>query len=184
MLSTKEDLQRYIKTEKENLLSSRDKKGRTKINLTNDHLQKILKYMKYMRYEGYHRNNSGVFHKVFEMYYARKKNNLGNTLGFYMSSNSFDEGLTIYHHGSVIVNGCAKIGKNCKLHGNNCIGNKGNDLSAPTIGDNVDIGFGAVIIGNVYIADNVKIGANAVVTKSCYKKGAVLVGVPAVIRGQ
>ena len=47
------------------------------------------------------------------------------------------------------------------------------------IGDNVDIGVGAVIIGNIYIANNVRIGANAVVTKSCYEEGAILVGNPA-----
>ena len=38
--------------------------------------------------------------------------------------------------------------------------------TAPIIGDNVDIGVGATIIGNITIADNIKIGAGAVVTKS------------------
>ena len=65
------------------------------------------------------------------------------------------------------------------FHGNNCIGNNGKTEDCPVIGDNVDIGFGAIIIGNVKIADNVKIGANAVVTKSCLEEGATLVGIPA-----
>ena len=34
---------------------------------------------------------------------------------------------------------------------------------APTIGNNVEIGFGAVIIGKIKIADGIKIGANSVV---------------------
>lgn len=74
----------------------------------------------------------------------------------------------------------AKIGKNCQFHGNNCVGNKGVlDEAAPRLGDNVEIGVGAKIIGDIYIADGVKIGANAVVVKSCYNKGATLVGIPA-----
>lgn len=61
-----------------------------------------------------------------------------------------------WHYGSVIVNGHAKIGKNCQFHGNNCVGNKGVlDEAAPRLGD------------------------NAVVVKSCYNKGATLVGIPA-----
>lgn len=54
-----------------------------------------------------------------------------------------------------------------------------NSNKAPIIGDNVDIGVGAKIIGPVRVADNVKIGANAVVTKSCETPSAVLIGVPA-----
>ena len=61
-----------------------------------------------------------------------------------------------------------------------CIGDKGDfDNRAPVIGDNVDMGVGAKIIGPVTLADNLKIGANAVVTKSCETPSAVLVGVPA-----
>lgn len=37
---------------------------------------------------------------------------------------------------------------------------------APIIGNNVEVGFGAVIIGKVKIADGIKIGANSVVTNS------------------
>ena len=47
------------------------------------------------------------------------------------------------------------------------------------LGNNVDIGYGAIVVGDVYIADDVRIGAGAVVTKSCYEKGVTLVGVPA-----
>ena len=39
------------------------------------------------------------------------------------------------------------------------------DAIAPVIGDNVFIGTGAKIIGNITIGNNVLIGANAVVTK-------------------
>lgn len=68
----------------------------------------------------------------------------------------------------------------CQLHGNNCIGNnRKEDERSPHIGNNVEIGVGAKIIGDIYVVDNVKIGANAVVVKSCFTNGATLVGVPA-----
>ena len=42
------------------------------------------------------------------------------------------------------------------------------------LGDNVFIGAGAKIIGNVYIGNNSKIGANAVVTKDVPEKVTVV----------
>ncbi len=48
----------------------------------------------------------------------------------------------------------------------------------PTIGNRVDIGVGAVLIGQIEIGDDAVIGANAVVTKDV-PAGAVAVGVPA-----
>lgn len=141
-----------------------------------DHEFLIYKYIYYLRKTEYYCDKSKI---LFEIY-QRKKNLLGAMLGITIWQNCVDSGLHIWHYGSIVINGHAKVGHNCQLHGENCIGNKGShDKYAPVIGNNVDIGIGAKIIGNVYIADDVKIGANAVVTKSCYNKGAVLVGIPA-----
>ena len=52
------------------------------------------------------------------------------------------------------------------------------DAIAPVIGDNVFIGVGAKIIGNIRIGNNVMIGANAVVTKDV-PDGYTVVGNPA-----
>ena len=164
--------------------NSYSKKAHIKMILTNSHFYVINKYMRLLRYEEYYRKKSAggglhVFNKVMEFIYSRKKNKLGNTLGFYINPNTLGAGTIIYHHGSIIINTDAVVGCGCKLHGNNCIGNDGVSLKAPHIGNNVEIGFGASIIGDVTIADDVKIGAGAVVVKSCLKKGASLVGVPA-----
>ena len=51
-------------------------------------------------------------------------------------------------------------------------------LAAPKIGDNVDIGVGAKIIGDITIADNVKIGAGAVIVKSITTPGVTVIGIP------
>ena len=56
--------------------------------------------------------------------------------------------------------------------------NQGSD-KAPHIGDNVYIGPGAVIFGDIVIADGCYIGANAVVNKSVLTPNTVVVGIPA-----
>ena len=53
------------------------------------------------------------------------------------------------------------------------------NYTAPKIGNNVDLGVGASVIGDVELADNIIVAAGAVVVKSCFTEGAVLAGVPA-----
>lgn len=48
----------------------------------------------------------------------------------------------------------------------------------PVIGDGVEIGAGAVIVGSIHVGDNAIVGANAVVTKSV-PAGAIVGGIPA-----
>lgn len=176
MIDSKEKLKRFTEKEKKIYYPRKSFLGIVKERFlyTEDYL--LWKYVYYMRYAEYYDNRNC---KIRFCIYQRKKNKIGRLLNVSIWKNNFDEGLRIWHSG-IIVNGYAKIGKNCQLHGGNCIGNKGDDrLGAPVIGNNVDIGVGAKIIGDIYIADDIRIGANAVVTKSCYEKGAVLVGSPA-----
>ena len=70
----------------------------------------------------------------------------------------------------------ATIGENCSINQNVTIG-RGAD-GFPTIGNNVQIYTGAVIIGKVKIGDGAIIGANAVVTKNVAPM-TVVAGVPA-----
>lgn len=91
------------------------------------------------------------------------------------------EDIKIWHQ-NVVINPYAEIGDCVVFHGNNCIGNNGKNIKAcPKIGNNIEIGYGAIIIGDVVIADNVIIGAGSVVTKSVLEKGAIVAGVPAKI---
>ena len=133
----------------------------------------IWKYISYLRREENARN------KIAAYFWRRKKNDLGSRLGIVAYAGTCGKGLKIWHYGSVIISGDARVGENCTFHGQACIGNDGRSEKAPVIGNNVDIGVGARIIGDITIADDVRIGANAVVTRSCYEKGATLVGCPA-----
>ena len=49
----------------------------------------------------------------------------------------------------------------------------------PQLGDYVDIGVGAIIIGDISLASHTKIAANSVVCKSFATYYQVLAGVPA-----
>lgn len=122
---------------------------------------------------------------VFYTYYTYRKNRVGNKLGFYIpASADIGKGLLIYHHGGLIINGTVKIGDHAKFHGNNCVGNSGNDTKAPIVGNDVEFGFGASAIGNIKIDHGAVIGAGAVVVHSTDKENQILVGVPATKRNK
>jgi serine O-acetyltransferase len=94
------------------------------------------------------------------------------------------EGLYIGHFGSIIINGGSVIGKNCKISHEVTLGTKGagQGLGVPIIGDDVYIGAGAKVLGNIRVQDRAIIGANAVVVRDV-PEGAIVVGVPAKIIG-
>lgn len=95
---------------------------------------------------------------------------------------NIDKGFYIGHFGTIVVNGCATIGKNVNISPGVNIGkaNRGKNKGYPTIGNCVYIGPGAKIVGAVHIGNNVAIGANAVVTKDI-PNNACVGGVPAKI---
>ena len=98
--------------------------------------------------------------------------------GFSIPLNVFGPGLSIAHYGTIVVNSNAKIGKNCRMQEGVNIGASGNE-KAPQIGNNVFIGSGAKIIGDIVIADDIAIGAGAVVVKSFMEPGITIAGNPA-----
>ena len=49
----------------------------------------------------------------------------------------------------------------------------------PVLGNNVGMGVGSVIAGNVKIGDNVAVGANAFVNKSFEEGNMTIAGIPA-----
>lgn len=94
---------------------------------------------------------------------------------------------TIFYHRGIgcVVHPKAVIGKECKIFQGVTVGSKWSKASclgeAPHIGNNVMIGAGAVILGDITIGDNSIIGTNAVVTHSI-PENSLAVGVPAIIK--
>ncbi len=73
-------------------------------------------------------------------------------------------GLIIFHYHGIVVNGKARMGRDCRLYPRVCIGNRYAGDGVPTLGDGVTVGTGACIFGPVSIPSGTVIPANAVVT--------------------
>lgn len=88
----------------------------------------------------------------------------------------------IDHFGGIVISGYAKFGDDCRIRNGVVVGLKrASDPCAPIIGNNVDIGTGAKLLGAIRIGNNVVVGANAVVV-SDVPDNSIAVGVPAVIK--
>jgi serine acetyltransferase len=87
-------------------------------------------------------------------------------------------GFLIMHDFGLFI-GPVSIGANCVLHQNVTLGQRvaGNDHGVPTLGDNVWIGPGATITGNITIGSNVTISAGTVLSKSV-PDGCLVAGNP------
>lgn len=183
---TKQELGRVLSSEKNLYLGGeKNKQIEMKKRLHKRYL--IWKYLYYFRSWQYYRdlrsNKSagGLSRRVAKIksrYYEKKKNIFSYRSGVEIGAQcKIGKNCDIWHSG-VVING--DVGDNCTFHGNNIIGNKGKgkETQNPKIGNGVDIGANAVIIGDVTIADNCIIGAGAVVTKSFPEPGSVIVGVP------
>lgn len=182
MIKTREELKEVLKYERSQYYKNKPCVRLLCDSFIKESCMEIWKYQRTLRLTEYHFNNKkNPIHILLYFFSARRMNRLGIRLGIYIPINVFEKGLKIDHYGSIVINGLCRIGKNCRLHGNNCIGNKGEGRTDeyPVIGDNFDLGTGASVIGGIRLGNNIKVGANAVVTHSCLENGAILVGVPA-----
>jgi serine O-acetyltransferase len=88
----------------------------------------------------------------------------------------------IDHFGGIVISGYAKFGDNCRIRNGVVVGLlRVDDPCAPVIGNNVDIGAGAKVLGRISIGNNVAIGANAVVIQDV-PDNYIAIGVPAVVK--
>lgn len=93
---------------------------------------------------------------------------------------SIGKNLFIDHGTGVVIGETAVIGDNVTMFHGVTLGGTSNERDKkrhPTIGNNVFIGSGAKILGNITIGNNVKIGANAVVLKDV-EDDRTVVGIP------
>ncbi len=88
------------------------------------------------------------------------------------------QGLRIWHFGNVFLNANAVLGKNCTLRQGVTIGNREDGGGSPILGDNVELGAYAQLLGDIRIGNNCKIGAMALVLTDI-PPGSTAVGQPA-----
>ncbi|HFI0094078.1 TPA: serine acetyltransferase, partial [Streptococcus suis] len=132
------------------------------------------------RYGKRHMGKRRLYHKI--NYGIYKILNAVVIIGFFGTelqvSKNISDKIILFHPYGIVISADATIGEGVVIRQQVTIGNKGvgeDATGCPVIGNGVDIGAGAKIIGSIKIGDGSKIGANAVVTKS-FPANSVLVG--------
>ncbi len=175
MITTKKELKYYL--EQDAIALRCEEKKHPK--LFGDELWKFQIVLRKTEYYNNLYQNSKKYYIIHYAWYKFWFHKTSIKLGFSIPLNIFGPGLSIAHYGTIVVNPAAKVGKNCRLQEGVNIGATNGSSLAPQIGNNVFIGTGAKIIGDIFIADDVAIGANAVVVKSINESGVTYGGVPA-----
>lgn len=93
------------------------------------------------------------------------------------------KGFFVDHGMGVVIGETTVIGDNCVLFHNVTLGGTGKHQGKrhPTIGDNVFIGTGAILLGPIVVGNNVKIGANSFVVMRDVPDNCTVAGTPAKI---
>jgi serine O-acetyltransferase len=141
----------------------------------------IWKFERLLRRVEYFYNCKNHFPWNFYLFYLKTRLHLyGIYLGYTIGINIFGAGLAIAHIGTIVVNPNVRVGENCRIHTCVNIGTAaGFQDKVPKIGNNIYIGPGVKIFGDILIADNIAIGANAVVNKSFTEPSITIAGIPA-----
>ena len=162
MINNKKDYKEYLIRDKIALGINRKKP-----KIIHDEIWKFERLLRKTEYYVNCRND--ILGKIYAIYLQVKYYRMRLKYNTYIPLNTFESGLSIAHLGCIVVNGNARIGKNCRIQESTTIGATNGEKSAPNLGDNIFIGSGARIIGNINIANDISIGANAVVNKDLEK---------------
>ncbi|MBI2857843.1 MAG: serine acetyltransferase [Chloroflexi bacterium] len=184
MIQSKEDYAFYLEADKVALRLPEHKSFREtmkRLVIFPDLAEEVWKFQRALRTVEY------LFHQKRSVYglvrYAaavREFRRRQASTGFRIWPNCFGPGLSIVHLGPIEVHPEARIGANCRLHPMVTIGTAlGYTNKVPHLGDNIFIGPGARIFGQIEVADNIVIGAGSVVNKSFTEPGITIAGVPA-----
>jgi serine O-acetyltransferase len=85
----------------------------------------------------------------------------------------------IEHIGGIVVSGDARFGDDCVIRNGVTVGLRNRGIrGSPCLGNRVDIGAGAKLLGPIHIGDDTAIGANAVVLCDV-PPNSIAVGIPA-----
>ncbi|SDR00279.1 serine O-acetyltransferase [Flagellimonas zhangzhouensis] len=178
MIKSREDYLRYLK---EDMVA----RGESNQSLK----AKIKKYLsptptwvfqkKLRKYEYFLNVKKGPISKIRLFFINRSFRKISQKLNYTIPPNVFGPGLCILHYGTIVVNSKSKIGKNCRIEVCVNIGASAGKPEAPIIGDNVYIGPGAKIYGNIILGNNIAIAANSSVNKSFEENNILIAGSPA-----
>ncbi len=129
-----------------------------------------------------------IYHKISNFFYCRKHFFIARLISERAKRKTgieihpgakIGKNLFIDHGSGVIIGETTTIGDNVIMFHGVTLGGTGKEKGKrhPTIEDNVYIGCGAKILGNINIGKNSKIGANAVVLKDVMPN-TTIIGIP------
>ena len=147
------------------------------LNLIDGNEAAILRrHMILLRTTEYHINAS---HRLRAGLWKLRLRRLQNRYGMHVALNCCGRGLHILHVGPILMNAHVTVGERCCFHFNTAVVAGGTDNGVPTLGDDIVVGLGSVILGGVTLADGIAVGANAVVNKSFPEPDITVAGAPA-----
>ncbi len=172
-IQSREDYLRYLEADRRAL-----ERDTARPRLFGDEIWTFERLLRAIEY--YETCRRAWYHRPVLMYLYTRFRLSSIRLGFTIPPHVFGPGLSIAHRGTIVVNSCARVGANCRLHTCVNIGTRaGASTEAPIIGDNVYIGPGVVLFGPITIADNIAIGAKSVVNRSFPEPDITIAGAPA-----
>ena len=137
----------------------------------------LWKHQVLLRTAEYHINTKHKFRAAISKF---RLNRFQNKYALHIPPNVCGRGLKLLHVGPILMNGLCSVGENCSFHINTALVGGGTSNGAPTLGNDIVVGIGAIVVGDTHIPDGVAIGANAVVNKDVAEANIAVAGVPAV----
>lgn len=175
MIRTRKELKEYIQADRKALKM----KHPLLAKLTYGEHARIRTYLFVMRHAEYWKSQQTLLGKVCFALYFLWYRRLCLKYNMYISLNTMGKGVCVEHPGFVRVDSFCQVGENCVVLPNVLLGKKSPGVSCRiNIGNNCYIGTGVTILGPVTIGDNVTIAAGAVVLHDV-PDYAVVAGVPA-----
>lgn len=125
------------------------------------------------------RRKPGFVRKILERWYWLVFRLVETATGISLpKASTIGPGLRIWHFGGIFVNPESVLGARCTLRQGVTIGNRVEGGPSPVLGDDVEVGAYAQILGGIRVGHGAKIGAMSVVLVDV-PDGATAVGNPA-----
>lgn len=116
MIESKKDLADWMESEKQNF----------NLKFPCTLFSATYNFQRLLRKTEYYRNcRKDFLGKLMYGYYRVILERESQRLGLSIPCNVFDKGLRIVHYGSVTVNNCCRVGKNCRIYNNTVLGTAG-----------------------------------------------------------
>jgi len=136
-------------------------------------------------YQGFH---AIAFHRLANLLWRRRLRLAARMLAYFSRwltgvdihpEAKIAPGVFIDHGAGVVIGQTAEVGEGCLLYQGSVLGGTSKEKTKrhPTLGRNVELGAGAIVLGPIKVGDDARIGAGSVVIRDV-PPGATVIGVP------